>query len=91
MYALPLKALIKLQEVAALLAAGEPIATFLAREKLGKRRGKVQVQQREDLDRGQRSEAAVMAENAATEETERAEIAAAVRSTGMRAFRRNLR
>ena len=75
---LPLKALVKLQEVAALLAAGERLDTFLAREKLGKRRGKVQVQMREDLDRGFRDEAACSAENAELEEAARAAIVAFV-------------
>lgn len=72
---LPLKALVKLQEVAALLGAGERLDTFLAREKLGKRRGKVQVQRREDVDRGMRAEAATSAENATLEEAARAEVA----------------
>ena len=75
---MPLKALVKLQEVAALLEAGERLDMLVAREKLGKRRGKAQVQQREDLDRGMRGEAAVMAENREIEEGERAAIGAAV-------------
>lgn len=75
---LPLKALVKLQEVAALLAAGDRLDTFLARERLGKRRGKVQVQQREDVDRGMRTEAAMSAENQALEEGARAAIVSAV-------------
>ncbi len=75
---MPLKALVKLQEVAALLEAGESLKVALAREKVGKRRGKVQVQQREDLDRGMRGEAAVMAENRALEEEARDAIVAAV-------------
>jgi hypothetical protein len=73
---LPLKALLKLQEVAALLATGERLDTLLAREKLGKRRGHVQAQMREDVDRGLRDEAATSVENAALEEAARAEVAA---------------
>jgi hypothetical protein len=76
--ALPLKALVKLQEVAALLETGDRLDTFLAREKVGKRRGKVQVQRREDVDRGQRTTAATSVENAALEEEARAEVAGAV-------------
>jgi hypothetical protein len=72
---LPLKALVRLQEVAALIAAGERLDTFVAREKLGKRRGKVQVQRREDVDRGMRDEATTSAENVALEEAARAEVA----------------
>jgi phage antirepressor YoqD-like protein len=75
---LPLRALVKLQEVAALLEAGERLDTFLAREKVGKRRGKVQVQQREDVDRGMRTEAETSVENAALEGEARAAIGAAV-------------
>jgi hypothetical protein len=84
---MPLKALVKLQEVAALLEAGERLDTFLAREKLGKRRGKVQVQQREDVDRGMRGEAAVMAENRALEEGARDAIVAAVAARRKRFLR----
>ena len=73
---LPFKALVKLQEVAALLAAGERLDTFLAREKLGKTRGEVQAQRREDVDRGLRTVALTSAENAALEEAARAEVAA---------------
>jgi hypothetical protein len=76
--ALPLKALVKLQEVAALLEAGDRLDTFLAREKVGKRRGKVQVQQRNDVDRGMRTEAETSIENAILEEEARAAIGAAV-------------
>ncbi len=54
---LPLPALVKLQEVAALLETGERLDVLLARERLGKRRGNLQVQQREDVDRGLRGEA----------------------------------
>jgi hypothetical protein len=54
---LPLPALVKLQEVAALLEAGERLEVLLTRERHGKRRGNLQVQQRENLDRALRDEA----------------------------------
>jgi hypothetical protein len=76
--ALPLRLLVKAQEAIALLEAGERLDTFLARERLGKRRGKAQVQQREDVDRGKRTEAAMSAENRALEEEARVAIVAAV-------------
>jgi hypothetical protein len=75
---LPLRALVKLQEVSALLEAGDRLDTFLARERLGKRRGKAQVQMREDVDRGFRDEAACSAENRELEEEARAAIGVAV-------------
>jgi hypothetical protein len=53
---LPLPALVKLQEVAALLEARERLVVLSARERLGMR-DRVQVQPRENLDRGQRGEA----------------------------------
>jgi hypothetical protein len=77
---MPLKALVKLQEAAALLEAGERLDVLVARERVGKRRGKVQVQQREDVDRGQRTTAATSVENAALEEEAREAVAAAVAS-----------
>ena len=55
---LPLKALVKLSEAAILLEEGASLGVLLARERLGKRRGKLQAQRREDLDRGMRDEAA---------------------------------
>ncbi len=76
--AMPLKALVKLQEVAALLEAGESLKVALAREKLGKRRGHVQVQMREDVDRGQRTSFDQATEDLAAQEVERAAIGAAV-------------
>lgn len=76
---MPLKALVKLQEVAALLEAGERLDPLLARERVGKK-GAIQVQPRENLDRGMRGEAAVMAENRALEEAARDAIGAAVRA-----------
>jgi len=86
--ALPLRLLVKAQEVIALLEAGERLDTFLAREKLGKRRGKVQVQQREDVDRGMRTEAAMSAENRELEEEARAVIVSAVAAHRSRRRRR---
>jgi hypothetical protein len=83
---LPLPALVKLQEVAALLEAGEPLKIALAREKLGKR-GRVQVQPRETVEAGERSEAAIMAQNAALEDEERAAVGDAIRSRGSRFLR----
>jgi hypothetical protein len=74
---LPLAALVKLQDVAALLEAGQPLSLLLAREMVG-RKGATQIQPREVVERGERSEAAVMAKNAALEEEERATIGAAV-------------
>jgi hypothetical protein len=76
--ALPLRVLVKAQEVVAMLAAGERLDAFVARERLGKRRGRAQVQQREDVDRGQRDLMATSAENRALEEEARAEVAAYV-------------
>jgi hypothetical protein len=55
---LPLGALVKLQEVAALLEARERLIVLSARERLGMR-DRVQVQPREVIERGLRSEAAV--------------------------------
>jgi len=75
---MPLKALVKLQEVAGLLEAGDRLDTFLAREKVGKRRGKAQVQQREDVDRGLRTLAATSVENRKAEEKQRVAIGQAV-------------
>jgi hypothetical protein len=75
--ALPLKALVKLQEAAALLAAGERLDLLLVRDRVGKK-GAVQIQPRENLDRGQRTTAATSVENAALEDEARAKIVAAV-------------
>lgn len=77
---MPLRTLVKLQEVAALLEAGDRLDVFLARERLGKRRGKVQVQRREDVDRGMRTEAAQSAENVTLEDEEREAVTQAVRA-----------
>ena len=68
---LPLKALVKLQEVAALLEAGERLDVRVNRERLGKRGGKVQVQKRDNVDRGQRTSLAQAVEDAAAHENER--------------------
>ncbi len=55
---LPLPALVRLQEVAALLEAGESLEVLGARELLGRRKeGAVQVQGRRDIERGQAMEA----------------------------------
>jgi hypothetical protein len=76
---LPAKDVLLLGEVAALLEAGVGLEIVVARQKLGKRRpGKVQVQPREVVERGERAEAKVMAENRALEEAERAAIVEAV-------------
>ncbi len=55
---LPLKALVQLQEMAALLAARERLVVLASRDRMGLR-NTVQVQPHENLDRGMRSEAAV--------------------------------
>ncbi|HEY0384047.1 MAG TPA: hypothetical protein VGC72_17790 [Candidatus Elarobacter sp.] len=79
----------KLQEVAALLEAGERLDVLVARDRLGKRRGKLQVQTREDVDRGQRTSFAQAAEDLAEQEAERVAIRAAVTARRRRFLHKN--
>jgi hypothetical protein len=80
---MPLRVLVQIQEVAALLEAGERLEVLLARDRVGKK-GASQVQPRENADRGMRTEAFCSAENRELEEEERAAIVAAVAGRRLR-------
>jgi len=75
---LPLRALLKLSECAALLEEGEPLTILLARWRYGKRRRRLQAQRREDLDRGMRDEAARVVTKRISEAEARAALEAYV-------------
>lgn len=84
---LPLPALIRLQEVAALLEAGEDLSVLAARADVGVTRGHSQAQRRESVDAGQRSGAAVNVGRRAVEEADRAAVVVAAEALTAR-FRR---
>jgi len=76
---MPIRALVKLPEVAALLETGDRLDPLLAREKVG-RKDAGQVQPRENLDRGRRTLFAQAVEDLADREAERAFISESVQA-----------